>query len=160
MVKNPPQCRSHRRYRFDSWVGKIPWWRAWQPTLVFLPRLSHGQSSLVGYSPQDYKESDTTEATEHARLTPYRICWIFFRLNIILFYKDTCVHAQSCLTVSLSMDCSPPGSFVRGDSSGKNTGVGCHFLLQEIFLTQGSNLCLLSLLHWQACSLSLEPPAV
>ena len=107
VVKNPPQCRSHRRYRFDSWVGKIPWWRAWQPTLVFLPRLSHGQSSLVGYSPSDYKESDTTEATEHAHMTPYRICWIFFRLNIILFYKDTCVHAQSCLTVTLSMDCGP-----------------------------------------------------
>ena len=31
---------------------------------------------------------------------------------------------------------------------GKNTGVGCHFLLQETFPTQGSNLCLLRLLHW------------
>ena len=37
------------------------------------------------------------------------------------------------------MDCSPPGSFVRGDSLGKNTGVGCHALLQGIFPTQGSN---------------------
>ena len=37
------------------------------------------------------------------------------------------------------MDCSPPGSSVRGDSPGKNTGVGCHALLQGIFLTQGSN---------------------
>ena len=42
------------------------------------------------------------------------------------------------------------------DSSGKNPGVGCHFLLQEIFLTQGSNLCLLGLLHWQADSLPLS----
>ena len=33
------------------------------------------------------------------------------------------------------MDCSLPGSSVHGDSSGPNTGVGCHFLLQEIFLT-------------------------
>ena len=39
------------------------------------------------------------------------------------------------------------------DSLGKNTGVGCHFLLQGIFPTQGSNLCLLCLLHWQAGSL-------
>ena len=39
---------------------------------------------------------------------------------------------------------------------GKNTGVGCHFLLQGIFLTQRSNLRLLCLLHWQACSLSLH----
>ena len=40
-------------------------------------------------------------------------------------------------------------SLFPGDSSGKNTGVGCHALLQGIFLTQGSNLCILSLLHLQ-----------
>ena len=34
------------------------------------------------------------------------------------------------------------------DSPEKNTGVGCHVLLQGIFPTQGSNLCLLQLLHW------------
>ena len=39
------------------------------------------------------------------------------------------------------------------DSPGKNTGVGCHFLPQRIFPTQGSNL---PLLHWQADSLSLH----
>ena len=44
------------------------------------------------------------------------------------------------------------------DSPGKNTGVGCHFLLQGIFPTQGSNLRLLHLLHWQTGSLSLIPP--
>ena len=37
------------------------------------------------------------------------------------------------------MDCSPPGSSCPWDSPGKNTGVGCHALLQGIFLTQGSN---------------------
>ena len=37
------------------------------------------------------------------------------------------------------MGCSPPGSSVRGNSPGKNTGVVCHFLLQGIFPTQGSN---------------------
>ena len=41
------------------------------------------------------------------------------------------------------------------DSPGKNTGVGCHFLLQGIFPTQGSNLSLLGLLHWKAGSLPL-----
>ena len=40
------------------------------------------------------------------------------------------------------------------------TGVGCHFLLQGIFLTQRSNPCLLYLLHWQAGSLPLAPPIV
>ena len=39
-------------------------------------------------------------------------------------------------------------------SPGKNTGVGYHFLLQEIFLTQGLNL---RLLHWQVDSLPTEP---
>ena len=44
------------------------------------------------------------------------------------------------------------------DSPGKNTGVGCHALLQGIFLTQGSNPRLLCLLHWQVGSLPLTPP--
>ena len=44
--------------------------------------------------------------------------------------------AQSCPTLCDPMDCSPPGSSVYGDSPGKNTGVGCHALLQGIFPTQ------------------------
>ena len=43
--------------------GKIPWRKAWQPTLVFLPGESHGQRSLVGYSPQGRKGLDVTEVT-------------------------------------------------------------------------------------------------
>ena len=43
------------------------------------------------------------------------------------------------------------------ESPGKNTGVGCHALFQGIFLTQGSNLCLLCLLLWQVGSLPLAP---
>ena len=56
------------------------------------------------------------------------------------------------------MDYSLPGSFVYGVFPGKNTGVGGHFLLQEIFLTQGLNPHLLCLLHWQMDSLPLAPP--
>ena len=37
------------------------------------------------------------------------------------------------------VDCSPPGSYVHGDSPGKNTRMGCHAFLQGIFPTQGSN---------------------
>ena len=51
--------------------------------------------------------------------------------------------SQSCPTLCDPMGCSPPGSSVHGDSPGKNTGMGCHFLLQGVFLTQGSNLSLL-----------------
>ena len=49
-----------RRGRFYPWVGKIPWRRKWQPTLVFLLGKSHGWRSLAGYSPWGHKESDTT----------------------------------------------------------------------------------------------------
>ena len=42
------------------------------------------------------------------------------------------------------------------DFPGKITGVGCHFLLQGLFLTQGLSLRLLCLLHWQADSLPLS----
>ena len=50
-----------------------------------------------------------------------------------------CLLAQSCPTLCDSMDCSPPGSSVHGDSLGKNTGLVCHALLQGIFPTQGLN---------------------
>ena len=43
------------RHVFDPWAGKIPWRRTWQPTPVFLPGKSHGQRSLAGYRPGDYK---------------------------------------------------------------------------------------------------------
>ena len=43
-------------------------------------------------------------------------------------------------------------------SPGKNTGAGCHALLQGIFPTQGLNQSLLCALHWQAGSLPLAPP--
>ena len=46
--------------RFDPWVRKIPWRRAWQPIPVFLPGESHGQRSLAGYSPWSRRESDLT----------------------------------------------------------------------------------------------------
>ena len=57
-----------------------------------------------------------------------------------------CVHSKSlklCLTLCNPMNYSLPGFFLHGDSPGKNTGVGCHDLLQGIFPTQGSNLNLL-----------------
>ena len=67
-----------------------------------------------------------------------------------------CVHAKlrrSCPTL-----CDPNRLFCPWDSPGMNTGVGCHALLQGIFLTQGSNPRLLYLLHWQVGSLPLVPP--
>ena len=64
-VKNPPcKCRRWKRQRFDPWVRKIPWKRAWQPIPVSLPGKSHGQRSLEGYSPWGRKESDTTQMSK------------------------------------------------------------------------------------------------
>ena len=74
--------------------------------------------------------------------------WLFwgfswFQIEIALLFKAfracavLCFVAQLSLTLCNPMDYSPPGSFVHGDSSGKNTGVGCHALLQGIFTTQG-----------------------
>ena len=62
-VKNLP-AKQETQVQSLGWDD--PWRREWLPTLLFLPEKSHGQSSLVGYSPQGLKESDTTEATEHA----------------------------------------------------------------------------------------------
>ena len=61
------QCR---RCGFDPWVRKILWGRKWQPTPVFLPGKSHGQRSLVGYSPRGHKDSDTAKYA-HMHSYPY-----------------------------------------------------------------------------------------
>ena len=55
-----------------------------------------------------------------------------------------CLVTQLRLTLCDPLDCSPAGSSVHGDSPGKNTGVGCHSLLQGIFLTQELNWGLLN----------------
>ena len=73
--------------------------------------------------------------------------WIFGRIGQILRLSNSknssissvlYLVAQLCPTLCNPMDYSPPGSSVHGDSPGKNTGVGCHALLQGIFPAQGS----------------------
>ena len=80
-------------------------------------------------------------------------------MNVEKFYENLCsggLVAKLCpilvtpWTVACRLLC-------PWDSPGKNTGVGCHALLQGIFLTQRLNPLLLSLLHWQAGSLPLAP---
>ena len=81
------------------------------------------------------------------------------------------MHAQSCPTLRDPVDCTSPGLSVHGDSPGKNTGVGCHAVLQEIFPTQESNPGLLhcrrslshlshqgspGILEWVAISFSMR----
>ena len=78
---------------------------------------------------------------EHSRQQPTSVrsrgkrqeCGLRLHLRVCVFV------AQSCPTLCDPKDCSLPDSFAHGDSPGKNTGVGCHLLLQGIFPTQGSN---------------------
>ena len=59
----------------------------------------------------------------------------------------------SCSDVSDSLQPLQPARLLcPWDFPGKNTGVDCHFILQGIFPTQGSNSHLFCLLHWQADS--------
>ena len=75
-----------------------------------------------------------------------------FHIMELIFYTcgSCCSVTQWCLTL-----CDPQGQYILPDSSirknfpSKNTGVGCYFLFQGIFQTQGSNPHLLCLLHWQ-----------
>ena len=62
---------------------------------------------------------------------------------------------QLCLTLCDPMDCSLPGSSVRGILQAR---ILEWVLLQGIFPTQGSNLCLFHLLRWLAGSLPIVPP--
>ena len=68
-------------------------------------------------------------------------CWVLGCVHV-------CLVAQLCLTLQ-PHGLQPARLLCPWDFPGKNTGVGCHFLLQGIFPTQGLNLCLLHLLHWQ-----------
>ena len=66
-----------------------------------------------------------------------------------------CSGAQSCPTLR-PRGLQPTRLLCPWDSPGKDTGEGCHFLLQGIFPTQGSNPSPLCLLHWQVYSLPLS----
>ena len=70
-------------------------------------------------------------------------------MHLHSFTYFSCVHAKSfqlCLTLLKPNGLQPARLLCPWDFLGKNTVVGCHFLLRGIFLTQGSNLCPL---HWQ-----------
>ena len=102
------------------------------------------QSKVLNFSNLDYLEavlllSDSVNSYTILLipLTPTFICILNLSLSLSF---SLCLVSQSCLTLCNPMDCSLPGSSVHGNSPGKNTGVGCHALLQGIFPTRGSNL--------------------
>ena len=102
VVKNPPvNAGDPADHRFNSWVRKIPWRTAWQPTPVFLPGKSHGQR-LVGYGPQCSTELCTTEATEHA-------C----TLTRASFSMDDLSLETAPASIHLHLHQPSPGTFLR-----------------------------------------------
>ena len=104
----------------------------WQRVLIPASQVSHGTLSYLSLQE-----------------------WLYL-LKSILIIEGVCLpfwcsgkSAQWCLTLCDPMVC-------PWNSPGKNTGVGCHSLLQGIFPTQGLNPRLLHLLHWQEDSLPLR----
>ena len=93
------QGRRHKRCRFNPWVAKMPWKRAWQPTPVFLPGEPHGQRSLAGYSPQGRKESDTTEVTECTQPSIYESS-MCIEVKLFYYFKIFTVSYEESLKVS------------------------------------------------------------
>ena len=91
--------------------------------------------------------------------------WTFARMDAETLgagHKENSMGHMPAVTTIMSNYFRPYGLLstrllCQRDSASKNTGVGYHAFFQGIFLTQGQNLCLLCLLHWQAGSLPLEP---
>ena len=96
-----------------------------------MPTLSESSSPFL-YCPRKPPEAHS------GCQPPLLIDWERFP-RVVLVMCMRAKSLQSCLTLCDPMDCSLLGSFVHGDSPGKNTGVGCHALLQGIFPTQGLN---------------------
>ena len=145
-VKNLPVMR-------ETWVRFLGWEdplrRKWQSTPVFLCGEFHGQRSLVGYSPWGHKQPDMTEwltlnmceGSSFFTLTPMLVI-------ICILTVSPCMHACSVVSDSL-----PPYGL---RFPGKDTGVGCHFLLQGIFWPRDWIWISCNSLHWQVDSLPLS----
>ena len=91
---------------------------------------------LIVYGCQKLKGTNTSSEKESSGISNNHSCLV----NIILhIHAMLCLVTQLCLTLCDPMDYSQPGSSIHVDSPGKNTGVGCHALLQGIFPTQELN---------------------
>ena len=75
-------------------IRKIPWRRKWQPTLVLSPGESHGQRSLVGYSPGGHRESDMTERL-HRENSPQKTENLQACDNVTVFTNDGVKYSNS-----------------------------------------------------------------
>ena len=83
------QCRRQRDVGLIPGSGRFPWRTAQQPTPVFLPGKSHGQMSLMGYSPWGHTVLDITEVTQHAPLLLYVFFSSLYHIDIHLCVTKT-----------------------------------------------------------------------
>ena len=96
------------------------------------------------------KNTHSTQLLGKSSLKLFLNCFWRFCLSLEKWNCYVCVLCtQSCLTLRPH---GPRQASLYKYSADKSTGVGCHFLLQGIFPTQGSNSHLLCLLRWQADS--------
>jgi len=126
-------------------------WRQWHPTPVLLPGKSHGRRSLVGCSPWGREESDTTERLHFnfslsciggGNGNPLQCSCLENLRDGGAWWAAVYGVAQS-RTQLKRLSSSSSRLLCPWDFPSKNTGVSHHFLLQRIFQTQGTKLCLL-----------------
>ena len=143
-------CRWEKEMTEDQMVACHHWLNELE--FVQAPWVGDGQGSLVCCRPWGCKQSDTTErlnwtesiTSTKRNLTHFSlICFLVTKLYSTVLWPPWTVACQPTL----------PYSACSWDFPGKKIRVGCHFLLQGIFLTQGSNP---HFLHWQADSLPLS----
>ena len=115
-----------------QWIDFLLDWRIWSPCY-----------------PRDSQESSLALQFENIHSSALSLLYGTTLISVYNYWETMCavlcLVTQLCLILWDPLDCSPPGSSVHGDSPGKNTGLGCHALLQGIFPTQGSNP---GLPHW------------
>ena len=117
VVKNLPANAGDMRHGFYSWLRKIPWRRAWQPTAACLPGESHGQRSLAGYSPWGHRIGhDWSNLAQHITSLKQTSEWLVLRTSRAensrfsefgapALYLSNCI--DSCSTERLAIESSP-----------------------------------------------------
>ena len=100
-VKNLPATQETQETYVPSWVGKIPWRRKWQPTLIFLSEEFRGQRSLVGYNPWSCQESKRFEqpSTHVCTWSPgtNRLTFVFYVCAPMVFWLWQSWKRHLCL---------------------------------------------------------------
>ena len=102
---------------------------------------------LTWVQPLSWKDTQEKEMLIHSSILAWKICKEADTTELLLLLLlSRFSRVQLCATPETAAHQAP----LSLDSPGKNTGVGSYFLLQRIFPTQGSNLCLLHWATWEA----------